>query len=492
GIDRLYLPYYQSDLERGVPAEELDELFRFFFLHFTATKRFAQQPFTLGGSTCNGEDRCNALTYRILDIYDKLNIYDPKIHLRYHRGIDKRILQKVVSMIRSGHSSICMINDAAVFAGYERFGIPKSDAQNYVLLGCYEPIIMGLEEGEIGTAWLNMVKVIEFAINGGQDLSTGRQSGLKTPTDIQSFEEFFEIFLHQLDDQIDFTVDFAQKQGEYSTQFNPSPIYSSTFPVCLEKGVDVHEYPLKYNNMGLKLFGMATVIDSLAAVKKYVFDQNEISLAEMRKALCANWAGYEDLRMRISNDTDKYGNNRTLSNTLLTRLTEHLRQKYCGLKLKRGGHLRLGLDSIDICMLMGKTTSATPDGRFAGEPTSKNLCASVGKDFGGITAYLQTLLNIDSSAFINGAPCDFVLHPSAVEGEKGLQAFITLVEIFFANGGFALQGNVFNHEMLKAAQEEPEKYATLQVRVCGWNEYFVKLNKEAQDMFIKQCEGKNG
>ena len=172
-IDRLYLPYYQSDIECGVPAEELDELFRFFFLHFTATKRFAQQPFTLGGSTCNGEDRCNALTYRILDIYDKLNIYDPKIHLRYHSGMDKRVLQKVVSMIRSGHSSICMINDAAVFAGYERFGIPKSDAQNYVLLGCYEPIVMGLEHGEIGATWLNMARVVELTVNDENVISSG-------------------------------------------------------------------------------------------------------------------------------------------------------------------------------------------------------------------------------------------------------------------------------------------------------------------------------
>jgi formate C-acetyltransferase len=252
--------------------------------------------------------------------------------------------------------------------------------------------------------------------------------------------------------------------------------------------LDIHEYALKYNNMGIKLFGLATVVDSLTAIKKFVFDNKEVTLEEMRNALKSDFRGYEELQNKLSRDKDKYGNNRELPDEILVKLTKHLENKYCGMKLKRGGRLRLGLDSIDICTYMGKTTSATPDGRKAGTPVSKNLCASSGKDLGGITAYMQTVLKIDSSAFVNGAPCDFILHPSSVEGEKGLADFISLIEIFFANGGFALQGNVFNKETLIKARENPEKYSTLQVRVCGWNEYFVKLNKVTQDMFIKQCE----
>ena len=487
-IDRLYLPYYQNDKKKGISQDKLDELFKYFFIHFTATKRFAEQPFGLGGCDKDGNDRANELTLHILEIYDELNIYDPKIHLRYHKNLDKKVLTKAVSMIRSGHSSICILNDDAVFAGYEKLGIPKEDSQNYVVLGCYEPIIMGIEEGEIGICWLNMAKSIEFAINGGKDIITDRQAGIETPKNVASFDEFFEVFLNQLDDCIDFAIDFAQKQGEYATLINPSPIYSSTFAECIEKGMDVHEYPLKYNNMGLKLFGTATVIDSLSAIKKYVFDKKEITLDEMRTALKSDWSGYEEIQQILSKDKDKYGNNRKLPDEILVKLTKHLEDKYCGMKLKRGGRLRLGLDSIDWCVYMGNTTSATPDGRKFGTPVSKNICASSGKDLGGITAYMQTVLKIDSSSFVNGAPCDFILHPSSVEGEKGLEDFISLIEIFFANGGFALQGNVFNEETLIKAQENPEKYSTLQVRVCGWNEYFVKMSKAKQDLFIKQCE----
>lgn len=491
-IDRLYLPYYENDLKNGATEEELDEFFRYFFIHFTATKRFAEQPFTIGGCDKDGNDHSNALTLRILEIYDALGIYDPKIHLRYHKNINKKVLKKAVSMIRKGHSSICIINDEAVFRGYERIGIPREDSQNYVILGCYEPIIMGLEHGEIGVAWLNMVKSVEFAINGGRDIATNRQSGIECTTNIESFDEFFEIFLFQLKHCIDVTIDFAQKQGRFSTLINPSPIYSSTFQECLEKGADVHEYALKYNNMGIKLFGLATVVDSLVAIKKYVFDTKEITLENLRCALKADWSGYEKLQRKILRDKDKYGNNLPIPDEILIRLTNFLNKEYCGLPLQRGGKLRLGLDSIDTCIHMGRTTSATPDGRCATKSVSKNLCATEGMDRGGITAYMSTLLKVDSSTFLNGAPCDFILHPSAVEGEKGLKDFISLIEIFFANGGFALQGNIFNADMLKDAQKNPGKYTTLQVRVCGWNEYFVKLNKEMQDKFIKQCEVMDG
>ena len=487
-VDRLYLPYYENDLKNGASQEELDELFRYFFIHFTATKRFAEQPFTIGGCDKDGNDRSNELTARILEIYDGMNIYDPKIHLRYHKNLNREILKKAVSMIRRGNSSICIINDEAVFAGYERLGIPREDSQNYVILGCYEPVIMGLEHGEIGAAWLNMVKAVEFAINGGRDILTDRQGGIESRLDIESFDEFFDVFLRQLKYYIDFTVDYAQRQGEKSRLINPSPIYSSTFTECLEKGMDIHEYALKYNNMGIKLFGMATVIDSLSAIKKFVFDSREITLEQMRAALKANFRGYEELQSMLSRDKDKYGNNLPLPDGILTKLVEFLDREYCGKTLRRGSKLRLGLDSIDVCIHLGRNTAATPDGRWAGMSVSKNLSASDGKDRSGITAYMQTLLKIDSSVFVNGAPCDFILHPSAVEGEKGLADFMSLIEIYFANGGFAMQGNVFNAETLKEAQISPEKYSTLQVRVCGWNEYFVKLSREMQDKFIRQCE----
>ena len=487
-IDRLYLPYYENYKKIGIPESDIADLFRYYFIHFTAAKRYAEQPFTICGSDKDGNDLTNELSHIILDVYDEMGIYDPKIHIRCHRSMDDSILKKSVSMIRGGHSSICLINDEAVFKGYERLGVPREACWHYVISGCYEPIIMGMEEAEICAMRFNTVKCVEFALNGGKDIMTGTQVGYASPLHIGSFDEFFDIFLKQLDYCTDFGLDFIEKQGQYSTLMNPSPIYSASFPECIEKGLDIHEYPLKYNNLSLKHHGLATTVDSLFAIKKYVYDQKKISLIEMKEALFHDWQGYDELQIMILNDKEKYGNNMDAPDRIMTDILEHLGDRYCGNKLKRGGKVRLGLDSVYHCIKHGAKTAATPDGRKARAPLSKNLCATDGMDRGGITAYMQSVLKIDSSFFLDGVPFDFILHPSAVEGEKGLKDFVSLVKIFLACGGFAMQGNVVSRDVLKEAQQNPEKYATLQVRVCGWNEYFVKLSKIKQDMFIKQCE----
>lgn len=487
-IDSLYLPYYEDDRKSGIPEADLIELFQYYFIHFTAAKRFAEQPFTICGSDKDGKDLTNHLSHMILDIYDEMGIYDPKIHIRCHASLDPAILRKAASMIRGGHSSICLINDEAVFKGYERIGISREDSQHYVISGCYEPIIMGMEEAEICAMRFNTVKCVEFALNGGKDIMTGTQVGYDSPLDIRSFDEFFDIFLKQLDYCTDFGLDFIEKQGRYSTLMNPSPIYSASFPECIEKGLDVHEYPLKYNNLSLKHHGLATTVDSLVAIKKYVYERKEISPEDMRTALLKDWCGFEDLQATIIRDKEKYGNNMDAPDKIMTDILGHLADRYCGKPLERGGKVRLGLDSVYHCIKHGEKTSATPNGRNAKKPISKNLCATDGMDRGGITAYMQSVLKIDSASFLDGVPFDFILHPSAVEGDKGLDDFVSLIKIFLACGGFAIQGNVICGDTLREAQLNPEKYSTLQVRVCGWNEYFVKLSKVKQDMFIKQCE----
>jgi len=487
-IDRLYLPYMDADRANGMSLEEIRELFRYFFIHFTASKRYAEQPLTICGGDRKGNDYSNALSRLILDTYDELNIYDPKIHIRYHQNLDSEIFKKAMTMIRGGHNSICLINDEAVFQGYEKLGISREEAQEYVVLGCYEPVIIGKEEAQIGVTWFNTAKCIEFALNGGRDLQLGAQIGYESPMAIQSFEEFFDIYLKHLDDCLDFAIEFGQMQDEYAQEVNPTPIYSSTFPQCLKNGRDVHEGALKYNNISVKCFALATSTDSLAMIKKYVFDRGEISLDELRRALVQNWEGYEELRNKLLKDKEKYGNNLAMPDDIMTGITRHLEEKYCGLKLRNGGRLRLALDSVNSCINQGRHTAATPDGRYAGTPVSKNLCPTPAMDRNGITGYMQSVLKINAAAFLNSAIFDFLLHPSAVEGDKGLEDFQSLIRIFFAQGGFAAQGNIINGETLRDAREHPEKYATLQVRVCGWNEYFVKMSKEKQDLFIHQCE----
>jgi len=487
-IDRLYYPFYKAELENGTSIEEIKELFRYFFIHFTATKRFAQQPFLLCGSDLDGKDRTNELSHLILDIYDEMDIFDPKIHVRYHSGIDEKIFRKVIDMIRRGHSSICVVNDGAVLKGYEKLGIGRKDASDYVILGCYEPVIMGLEEAEVGVSWINGVKPLEFLLHGGKDGLSG-ETVTVCDYPLGSFDDFLRAYLCEVDKLFDFAIDFAEKQSEYNILMNPSPIYSSSFEDCIEKGRDVHEYSVKYNNFSLKYFGIATAVDSLVAIKKLVYDNKEITLAELSEILRNNFEDYGRLRTRIMNDPDKYGNGRELPDAIMTEITSHLEERYAAKECKRGRRLRLGLDSIDTHLFRGKKTAATPDGRLAREPLSRNLAPTSGMDRAGITGYMSSVLKINSAAFLNSAIFDYVLHPSAVDGEKGLSDFVSLSKIFFKQGGFAMQGNVVSRDTLIEAQKDPAKYSTLQIRVCGWNEYFVRMTRAKQDHFIASSEG---
>lgn len=483
-VDRLYLPFLEHDLKNGIDIEAEKELFRYFFIHFTATRRFAQQPMLLGGSDLNGNTYCNYLTELILDIYDEMNIYDPKIHIRYHKNIPDNVINKALRMIRHGNSSICILNDDVIYNAYDKMNVPREDSQHYVPLGCYEPIIMGMEEAEIGASWLSAVKPLEFVFNDGADIISGFQLGLKSKDNIETFDEFMEEYYKQLDGCIDFVVNMINKEGEYSTEVNPSPVYSSTFDECLEKGMDIHQHCVKYNNISVKLVGLATLVDSLYAVKKYVYDTKQMTYSDMKDAVINDWVGYEELRLKINSDTEKYGNNIDGPDELLKMVTKHLSDKYAYNKIPRGGVLRLGTDSINYCVSYGRSTAATPNGRKKGDTLSKNLCAESGKDKNGILAYMQSVLKIDMTDFIDSAVLDFMLHPSSVSGEKGLQDFKNLVKTFFAHGGFALQGNIVSADELKRALAEPEKYSNLQIRVCGWNEYFVNMNSSMQNIFI--------
>ena len=233
---------------------------------------------------------------------------------------------------------------------------------------------------------------------------------------------------------------------------------------------------------------MATLVDSVCAVKRLVFEEKRITYAELCELLKNDWAGNEKLRLIAKSIPEKYGNGNPTADKITKDFADFCASLITNHPNGRGGVFKAASFSIDTFVAFGAKTMATPDGRRAGEILSKNLCATVGQDKKGVTALIHSATQIDHSLFPNGTVLDVVLHPSAVAGEDGLCAFESLLKTYFAKGGFALHGNVFDAEELKKAQENPEKYKNLQVRVCGWNAYFVNLSKAEQDAFIKQAE----
>ena len=205
----------------------------------------------------------------------------------------------------------------------------------------------------------------------------------------------------------------------------------------------------------------------------------------MRNALCANWVGYEELQRTIASDTEKWGNNIDSVDSIGVDITKRVSEKILSYRTWLGEKFAADGEGIDHGIRFGKNTGATPDGRFAHDQLSKNLQSVFGCDRRGVLAYINSVTKIDAFNWTNGAPIDFVLHPTTVEGEGGLSVMVSLSR---TKGGAAIQGNVYNAEMLKDAQKNPDKYKGLQVRLCGWSQYFNRLSKDEQDMLIRQAE----
>ncbi len=488
-VDEIYTPFYVSDLENGTMTKEnVKEMFRYFWQKIAAEKRYADQPICIGKAWTSDDSFGAELTMLMLETYEELNIHNPKIHICCGSNLSDALLRKLMSMIRKGNSSMVLINDETVYKAYERIGISREVSNDYIPIGCYESVIPGKEDARICASWINLVKACEYTITGGYDLLSRLYVGQRTK-EPQSWEEFLQTYYSYLHEHCDIVMNNINVQALYAHEANPSPYYSGTIVSCMESGKDVYDCGMEYRNQSIKCFAIASAVDSLLAVKKFVYERREVTLSELAKILRNNWAGAEDLRNRIMQDPVKYGNNIAEADNLAKEIFDFCAHEIIGKPTSTGGVFRLGCDSVNMAEVYGKRCGASADGRLAREPMSKNMRPVNGMEKNGVTAFIQSVCRIDNANFVDGAPLDFIVHPSAVAGDAGLNAMMALVKVFFAGGGYCIQGNVLNLDTLLDAQRHPENYQTLQVRVCGWNEYFVNMHPVVQNDFIKRMAG---
>lgn len=487
-LDVLLTPFYENDIKNGIYTKhEIKEMLRFFLHKFWVAKVPFDLPLCLGGLDENGNEVTNEVTYLIAETYNELDIHSPKIHIRVSKKTPDSFLKLVLSCIRGGNSSFVFVNDDVTVKALMTVGIEEKDALNYVPIGCYEPAVWGVEIGCTGNGWINLAKAVEYAITNGIDLKSGIHA-MSGRGEIKTFDDFVSAVKFYISQMCEQALDYISKLERFYGETNPDPILSSMYDESIRQGVDVYDGGAKYNNSSMYFYFIATLIDSLTAVKRLVYDEKLISFDGLCLLLQNNWQGGEKLRLHAFNLKEKYGNNDPLADRLTTEITDFCASLVNNKPNGRGGVFKAALFSIDKYVTLGEKTMATPDGRLAGEILSKNLCSTVAMDRNGITALINSVTKIDHSKFPNGSVLDILLHPSAVSGDDGLEAFLSILKTYMSNGGFALHGNVFDAEILKKAQKEPQKYATLQVRVCGWNAYFVNLSKSEQDAFIKQAE----
>lgn len=478
-LDSLYYPYCKTADE-----SRSQELLIDFLKEIDRLKAPSNIPFALGGTDSSGKSSINKLSYLFLDAYTKADINNTKIHFLCSKNTPDDIIMSALRCVRSGKNSIVFMSDEKIIESLERLGEKREDAVNYHVVGCYE---CG-GNGELTcscNARVNIPMALELALNNGKAMLSGKQIGPKNNGHFDTYDALYAEFKKQLAHMCDCAMKITNLCESHYRYIHSAPILSGTYTSALEKGGDLYcDCAARYNNSSVNGIGLATTVDSLATIKKLVYDDKTLTLDELVEILKSDWKNQEVLRLTIKNKFPKFGMNDDDTDKIAKDVSDDLSDAVSGKPNVKGGVYRLGLFSIDWRWDFGKKTGASADGRHAGETLSQNTSASFGADKNGATSHLLSVAKIDTSKTPNGTIVDIDLHYSAVQGENGLKAFLSTLKTYFELGGFAVHYNVLDTEVLKDAKLNPEKYPNLQVRLCGWNVLFSTLSEKEKDEFI--------
>ena len=490
GLDRTLLPFYEKDLQSGrYTKEQLREFLEYFLLQWSAIGNYWGQPFYLGGTNMDGSTRYSDLSMEILEVYDGLEIYNPKIQLKLSQSTPRHVLQKAFRMVRRKNASLVFCCEPGMIKAIMGYGATYEEAVDFDIRGCYETGVRG-DEVSTGAGQINAAKAVEYVFTRGFDRSISKQVGLDTGDveNITSFEVFYGAFLEQWGYLIEKSMEISMDAERYLAFVNPSAMYSATVERCLKKGEDGYGGGVGFNNSALQCCAFASAVDSLMAVKKLVFTENLLTLSQFAQVLEQNWEGYDALRRKVMALPDKYGCGQPETDKLAAKMSRFFIEKVSGVPNSRGGVHKGLLHSARAYIEQGKTTGALPDGRIAGTELSKNADPVAGMEKQGVTAMMASALAMYPAEYTEGFCLDLTVHPSAFAGDNGFAVFQGLLMAYLQRDGQAIQFNLFDKETLKDAQRNPEKYRSLQVRVCGWNVLWNDLTRQEQDAYILRSE----
>ena len=487
-LDVMLYPYFLRDRENGISEEEFRRDLACFFLQFTAIGNYWNQPFYLSGTDADGKSLVNPLSYLILDVYDRMGIYNPKIQIKTDPNTPQTFLKKALDMIRRGHNCIVFVSDPTIQRALIRRGASPEEARTCRIHGCYEYSV----EGSLSTGmnYVNLLKPLEYCLHGGCDGITGRQCGPAAPAEYESFGDLLTEYRRQLSHLIGTVTETVNTFENYLHVINPQPLLSATFPSCLAGARDVYDGGAVYNDTVMSFGFLADLADSLTQIKRLVFDERRYTLRELTAILDRDFENEETLRLSLLHHPEKYGNDRDVPDGIARDVVSFIVKTVGGRPnaARRGGKWDCGFHVARMSYAQAPLTASSANGRRRGEELSKNISASMGQNREGITAAILTATKLDATAFCEDAALDAGLLPSAVQGEDGLAAMYGLLMAFVKRGGHAIHFNVFDAEKLRQAQLHPEQYGDLQIRVCGWNALFRNISRREQDGFIRQAE----
>ena len=489
-FDQYMLPYYQASLNRGQDPQFLQELLESLWvkcndivlLRSTSSARyFAGFPtgYTalLGGLTETGRSAVNILSFLSLDAYQNVRLPQPNLGVRVNELIDRPFLRKTAETIRLGTGIPQIFNDEVVIPAFLNRGVSLEDARDYSVVGCVELSIPGRTYGLHDIAMFNLLKVMEIVMLENESNPDITWDGL----------------INQIRDKIRYYIKLMVEGSNICDighrDWAPVPLLSSFIEDCVQHGQDITAGGARYNFSGVQGIGIANLSDSLHALKGMVFEQKRLSFAELIAVLKANFQTPEGekIRARLINRFEKYGNDIDEVDNISADLLRFYCKEVEQYQNPRGGQFTPGSYTVSAHVPLGSVVGATPDGRLAGEQLADGgLSPMLGQDVQGPTAVLKSVSKLDNFLLSNGTLLNVKFTPATLAGDSGLNKLADFLQAFTRLRLQHIQFNVVNADTLREAQQRPQDFAGLVVRVAGYSAFFVELSQEIQDDIIRR------
>lgn len=503
-LDQLLYPFYVSDVEKGIISkDEVQFLIECFFLKLTTLWNYVfylainagegppiTENVTIGGLDRKGNDATNNLSYIILDAYTHIQTVQPTFSIRIHQNTPEEFLIKIAKSVKLG-TSIALFNDDVMIQGLVERGFTLEDARGYAPIGCVEPQHPSKSFGSTNACQLNIVKCLELALTNGSDMFIRREIGFKSNKKITSYQDLWNSLIEQMKFFIEKMVLTMNTLDKTIAEFNPQPYLSSTIDSCIDRGLDVTRGGAIYNFTGPQLIGLATIADSLAVIKKFVFEDKKITFEEIVTMLMKNYRGTyrgkkgSEWRELFINKVPKFGND----NDYVDQIAVDIVREYCNEISKyynfRTGKFNPGVYSTSFHIAFGSWTAASADGRKSRDALSNGVGPTHGRDKSGPTAILNSVKKLNTELITNGTSLLLDFHPNSLKED----IFIPLIKSYFKPmGGYHIQFNVVGKDTLCKAQQNPDDYRGLVVRIAGYSVLFTELTKVAQNDIIARTQ----
>lgn len=478
-IDQYLYPYYQRDMEiKRVDAQEAKELLSCLWLKVNEPKMRTVQSVTLGGITPDGENAANELTKICLEAAGDVKMPYPNVGLRVNPVNPSWIFEEAVKTAKAGCGQPQLLNDEVWISNMKKLGYSEADANDYYNMGCVEIMVPGKQPN-----W-GVTEAIAFPVLIEGIMEKWNNDHRK----VETFDDFMNLYFEEMDLAIegDYREAIEKKKTMKGQCYDP---YSSMLiDGCLENGRDMlqggSECPMHWS---VYAYGIGTAADSLCAVKKFIFEEKRVTMEEMYDALKNNFEGYEELQGMLQNKTPAYGNGIAEVDTIADKILGYFTKSVMDLNKKSDGDKFVStLFGYFFHIYHGEIAGATPDGRRKGEPFSDSMGPNQGRDVKGPTRLMNSVLYLNDDLVTGGYALNFKINPSFLNEEKGRQSIVHLLKAYIENGGPQVQIYTTNMDDLKDAQIHPEKHRDLIVRVGGYCEFFVNLDKVLQTEIIQR------